>query len=113
MSLEELLDRIQGSSLAAAVRGDSGWEWLFPNIETCHVLALALVFGSIVMVDLRLLGITSRDSPVSKLAAECLPYTWIAFICALITGTGTLALKVVKDETEPALKLLSELPSHG
>jgi len=87
MSLEELLDSIQRSSLAAAVRGDSGWEWLFPNIETCHVLALALVFGSILMVDLRLLGITSRDSPVSKLSAECLPYTWVAFICAVISGT--------------------------
>ena len=87
MSVEELLDHIQRSGLAAAVRGDSGWEWLFPNIETCHVIALALVFGSILMVDLRLLGIASRDSAVSKLSAECLPYTWIAFIFAAITGT--------------------------
>jgi len=87
MSIEELLDHIQSSSLAAAVRGDSGWEWLFPNVETCHVIALALVFGSILMVDLRLLGVAARDSAVSKLSAECLPYTWIAFIFAVITGT--------------------------
>ena len=87
MSVEKLLDHIQSSSLAAAVRGDSGWEWLFPNIETCHVIALALVFGSILMVDLRLLGIASRDSAVSKLSAECLPYTWCAFLLAAITGT--------------------------
>jgi Family of unknown function (DUF6644) len=91
MNLEELLRHIEGSGLAAAVRGDTGWEWLFPEIETAHVLALALVFGSILMVDLRLLGIASRDNPVSKLSAECLPYTWIAFICAVITGTMLFA----------------------
>jgi uncharacterized integral membrane protein len=87
MNVGKWLNEIQSSSLAAAVRGDSGWEWLFPNIETCHVIALALVFGSILMVDLRLLGIASRDSAVSKLSAECLPYTWIAFLLAAITGT--------------------------
>jgi hypothetical protein len=87
MSVGEALEYLQSSGLAAAMRGDSGWEWLFPNIETCHVIALALVFGSILMVDLRLLGIASRDSAVSRLSAECLPYTWIAFIFAAITGT--------------------------
>jgi len=54
VNLEELLEHIQRSGLAAAVRGDSGLGWLFPEIETAHVLALALVFGSIFMVDLRL-----------------------------------------------------------
>jgi hypothetical protein len=87
VNLEELLEHIQRSGLAAAVRGDSGLGWLFPEIETAHVLALALVFGSIFMVDLRLLGVTSRDSPVSRLSAECLPYTWIAFMCAVISGS--------------------------
>jgi hypothetical protein len=87
MTLDQWLKEIEDSGLAAAVRGDSGWEWLFPNIETCHVISLALVFGSILMVDLRLLGVAGRDSPVSRLSAECLPYTWTAFILAAITGT--------------------------
>ena len=67
------------------MRGD--WQWAFPIIETFHVISLALVFGSIAMVDLRLLGLASRASAVSKLSAEVLPYTWVAFALAVITGT--------------------------
>jgi hypothetical protein len=39
------------------------------------------------MVDLRLLGVTSRDSAVSKLTEEILPYTWVAFALAVISGS--------------------------
>jgi hypothetical protein len=87
MSLSALLLAAEHTSLAAAMRGELGGEWLFPIVETLHVISLAMVFGSIVMVDLRLLGTTSRDSAVSRLSGEVLPYTWGAFICATITGT--------------------------
>ncbi len=69
------------------MRGELGGEWLFPIVETLHVISLAMVFGSIVMVDLRLVGAASRNSTVSKLSSEVLPYTWGAFICAIVTGT--------------------------
>jgi hypothetical protein len=87
VTLLDFLKRLEDTSIASAVRGDTGWEWLFPNVETLHVISLALVFGSILMVDLRLLGLTSRGSSVSKLSREILPYTWIAFGAAVITGT--------------------------
>ena len=87
MNLAQFLSALENSVLGAAMRGDLGWAWLFPNIETLHVLSLAVVFGSIVMVDLRLIGLTSRNSAVSKLSAEVLPYTWVAFFCAAVTGT--------------------------
>jgi hypothetical protein len=87
MSVDGILQVLQDSSIGAAVRGDSGWEWLFPNVETVHVLSTAVVFGSILMVDLRLLGLTSRDSAVSRLSNEVLPYTWIAFAIAVISGS--------------------------
>jgi len=86
MALDEWMRRLENTAIGTAVRGDTGWEWLFPNIETLHVLALGAVFGSILMVDMRLLGISSRNSAVSKLSAEVLPYTWIAFVGAIITG---------------------------
>jgi hypothetical protein len=87
MSMAAILNAIENTPIAAAVRGDLGWEWLFPNVETLHVISLALVFGSIAMVDLRLVGLAERDSAVSKLSKEVLPYTWTAFACAVITGT--------------------------
>jgi hypothetical protein len=64
-----------------------GSEWFFPTVEIAHVYALALVFGTILMVDLRLLGLTSRTTAVSRLSAEMLPWTWTAFFCAALTGS--------------------------
>lgn len=62
-------------------------EWMFPTIETVHVLALTLVVGTVAMVDLRLLGVSSRRLGAVQLSREMLPWTWIAFVVAAITGT--------------------------
>jgi hypothetical protein len=88
MTVPGFLLAAEHTSFAAAMRGgEFGWEWLFPIVETLHVIALAMVFGSVVMVDLRLAGATSRNSAVSRLSSEVLPYTWGAFSCAIVTGT--------------------------
>lgn len=94
MTLPAFLSAAEHTSFAAAMRGELGGEWLFPIIETLHVISLAMVFGSIVMVDLRLVGATSRDIAVSRLSGEVLPYTWGAFICAAITGSLMFISKV-------------------
>ena len=84
MTIDQLLKLIEHTALATFVReGD----WWFPLDECLHVLSITAVFGSILMMDLRLLGLASRDSAVSRLSNEVLPYTWIAFACAVITGT--------------------------
>jgi len=81
--LEELLQSLQDTSIATAIReGES----LFPWIECVHVLALTLVIGSIAIVDLRLLGLTSRDRSVVQTTAAVLPVTWTAFFFAVLTG---------------------------
>jgi hypothetical protein len=88
MSIAQLLSTIEGWPISAALRGETpGTEWLFPIVETLHVMALAIVFGSIAMIDLRLLGIASRDSPVSRLSNEVLPWTWTAWSTAAVFGT--------------------------
>ena len=60
--------------------------WLFPMIETVHVFALALVFGSILMVDLRLLGWVNGDRSYGQFASELLPWTWAFFAMAASSG---------------------------
>lgn len=83
MTFTEFLQRIESTAIATAVREST---WLFPTVETLHVIALVLVVGSIIMVDLRLLNIGSRDRAVSEVSAEVLPWTWAAFAGAVITG---------------------------
>lgn len=58
----------------------------FPWLESVHVLAIALVLGSIAVVDLRLLGLASTGRPVTALIRQLLPITWVAFIFAVATG---------------------------
>lgn len=88
MNIAELLDHIEGWWISAAMRGElPGTEWLFPIIETLHVMAFTIVFGSIAMLDLRLLGISSRASAVSRLSNEVLPWTWTAWCLAAVFGT--------------------------
>ena len=88
MSIAQLLAGVEAWPISAAMRGElPGSEWLFPIIETLHVMALTIVVGSIAMVDLRLLGIASRDSAVSRLSAEVLPWTWTAWVVAAVFGT--------------------------
>lgn len=97
MTIPALLAAIEKTQLAAAVGGQfAGSEWVFPIVETLHVIFLTLVFGSIFMIDTRLLGWSSLGSSVSKLSKEILPWTWIAFGCAVITGSILFTCKATE-----------------
>lgn len=73
----------EDSSLADAIREN---DVLFPSIESVHVLAICLVVGSIMAVDLRLLGFASVKRPVSAVTRGILPLTWGAFAVAVASG---------------------------
>lgn len=62
-------------------------QYAYSIVELVHVWAMAVFFGSIVMVDLRLLGLTMRKVPVSEVANRMLPWTIGAFVVMVITGT--------------------------
>jgi hypothetical protein len=80
---EQLLQSLQDTTIATAIReGES----LFPWIECVHVLALTLVIGSIAILDLRLMGLASRDRSVVQTTTSVLPLTWTAFLFAAISG---------------------------
>jgi hypothetical protein len=80
---KDALTRMEELSFSTAVRESS---WLFPTIETVHVLALVLVVGSIITVDLRLLGFANRERPFTQFAREMLPWTWTCFVVAAAAG---------------------------
>ena len=88
MSTPDILISLQNTAFFSAIRGDRpGTEWWFPIVETAHVFSLAVVFGSIALVDLRLLGISATRTAMSKLSEEVLPWTWRAWIVAAIFGS--------------------------
>lgn len=83
MALKDLFEPLQASPLGRLVAQSA---WLFPTLETIHVLALAIVVGTILIVDLRLLGLASKERTVTGITKEYLPLTWGAFAVAVVTG---------------------------
>jgi hypothetical protein len=84
MIIPQFCSWLENTSMASAIRTST---WLFPTIESVHVLAITMVVGSVAMFDLRLLGIASRDRSVTELHKEILPWTWVAFGCAVVAGS--------------------------
>lgn len=84
MILQAQLEWLYGTDFSVALRENDGW---FAGIESVHVLAIALVFGSIAVVDLRLMGLASRERTVDQIAAAVLPVTWVAFAVAVVSGS--------------------------
>jgi hypothetical protein len=79
---ESIFEWLQNSALAVNI--SENW---FPFVESMHVVFLAVVIGTIYIVDTRLLGITSRQLRFTYLSDRLLPWTWSAFIGAAITGS--------------------------
>jgi hypothetical protein len=62
--------------------------WLFPVIEAVHLVGLGLVAGSVLVVDLRLLGFGLWRQPVEQLAEDAEP--WLIGSLALMLASGSL-----------------------
>jgi hypothetical protein len=60
--------------------------FMYPLIESTHVLALTLFVGLAVMLDLRLLGLTLNNVPVSEMLDRVLPWTKAGFVVMIVTG---------------------------
>ena len=83
-SLTDLLEWLQATSLAVFIHKTP---WAFTTVELVHVFAIALVIGTIAIMDLRLLGRASTKRPVTELARQVLPLTCAAFAVAVVAGS--------------------------
>ena len=60
--------------------------WVYPIVETTHVLTLCLFLGLIATLDLRLVGLTLRRVPVSEVAGRLLPWALGGFALMAVSG---------------------------
>src|SRR5580693_9398093 len=74
---------LQHTGWGTAIRDSA---WLFPIIETVHIFGIISLVGSTSILDLRLMGLTFREEPVSKLAERFLPWAWAGFLIQVVTG---------------------------
>ena len=81
-----------------------GGTWLFPLLESIHVITIAMVVGSILFVDLRLLGLAAMRYSIRDLSRELVPWTWGAFALATITGVGMFITRAASHVLNPAFQ---------
>ena|SRR5438105_1018531 len=82
------------ASWMGAVVRDS--RWVFPAIEAVHIVALALLFGAILMLNLRLLGVLLTNKPVAQIARDLAPWVLCSLVIILATGILLFASEALK-----------------
>lgn len=85
MSVLSFFTWCEASPLGEAIR-DS--RWLFPVIESVHLLGLAVIGGAVLIVNLRLLGFGLTRQSVTQLWRDTLP--WLVGSLAVMIVSGLL-----------------------
>ena len=99
--LQHLCQLLYDSPIGTAIRESN---ITFPVIESVHVLSITLVFGTIAVLDLRLLGLVLRQVPVSRIARSILPLTWTGFCISLVSGFLLFWAEAAKVYWNPAFR---------
>jgi hypothetical protein len=85
MDLQALFEACEQTLLGQGIKQSV---WLFPAIEAVHLLALALLGGAVLMLDLRLLGLGLTQQPPSVIERQTRP--WLIGAAAVMIATGVL-----------------------
>jgi Family of unknown function (DUF6644) len=71
--------------------------WIYPLDQAIHLLFLALFAGSILILDIRLLGFGMREQPVAKVARDSTPWVIIGFLGLVATGIPQLIQNAMRE----------------
>lgn len=92
---------VADTALGVAIREST---WIYPALETIHVVGIALIFGSILAYDLRILGVT-RALPLHALGTHLLPWVWTGFALNVTTGTLLFVSDAAEFAANPAFRV--------
>lgn len=87
MTIPAFCDWLSNTSLSQAIQNHN---WVIPSVQSVHILAIATVMASVVMMDFRLLGVHGRGQTIPQVAHRFLPWVWCA-VCVL-AATGTILI---------------------
>jgi hypothetical protein len=82
--LSEFSNWLAATSLSHAIQTAG---WVIPTLQTVHILSVAVIFSSAILVDLRLWRLLNRDVPLPEVARRFLPAIWPVLLILLITGS--------------------------
>ena len=102
MSLLPFIDWCDHMWIGVAIRQST---WLFPAIETIHLLALAVLLGTIVIANLCAFGLILRRQAVSQVVGELALWTFSGLCIMLLTGSLLFLSEATKCYDSPPFRL--------
>jgi hypothetical protein len=70
--------------------------WGFAIVETIHIMALAVLLGTMMVVDLRLLGLGLKRMPAEELERLLRPWFWGSFLTMIVSGSFLFSAEAVR-----------------
>jgi len=107
--MRDLLTWIEQTGLGHMMRESGPWTYAIVNVA--HILGVSTLFGSVLVLDLRLLGLWSRRVRIGDLSTAVEPVGTTAFVVAVLTGAALLATKATAYVDNPFL--LIKFPAIG
>lgn len=83
MSLQSLATRLQATPFSDKLQSVS---WIVPTLQTIHIVMIGVVFVSILMITLRVLGWVRADEPFDRVWRRFTPFLWTGLVVMLVTG---------------------------
>ena len=80
-------------------------EWIIPAVQTLHILAVAAVVTSALMIDLRLLGIDRQEQTLAVIARRLLPLIWWPLPVLAVTGAVLIVAEPARSLQNPVFFL--------
>jgi len=92
---------LEGTGIAVAVRESA---WLYPAVETLHIIGIIVLVGAAAIFDLRVLGVSPRV-PVEEAARHLLPCSRAALLLVVPTGLLLFASHAPTVWANPAFRV--------
>jgi hypothetical protein len=78
--------------------------WVIPAVQSVHIISIAVVMGSVGLINLRLLGVSARSESVAGLTSRLLPAVWVALVVLLLSGSLLAIAEPVRSLANPAFQ---------
>lgn len=73
--------------------------WVVPTLQSIHILSIAVIFSTVLMIDLRVLGWTGKGQTIAQTLKRFAPWFWAALIALAVTGLGLIVAEPVRELT--------------
>src|ERR1700676_3504273 len=101
-SLNEICVWIDQTAMSQAIQVTN---WVAPTVQTVHILAIAVVASSVLMIDLRLICVFWADRRIKEMSSRFFPLVWWPLLILLATGVIMIIGEPARALKNPAFHL--------